>query len=237
MFRPKSAYGRLFKPSGYVVLNVPVMEEDEQPELHCVRWQALMVRPESVIALIRSSDGVFHSEIPTFPPDVHLLEAGWDERRGCFVLVLESEFFEECTAMSNALGRIDGTWPEYILDIAEQPVGEAADSVPLEPLPDIGDPQQPVPWEAYVFAAEDLVRLVMRPRGYKVETDIMLPPDARIVWGFHEHERNVFGLVLSSSFHKKVQPQRINGETTIPIAERSLTFRVVQPGLDEIDLP
>jgi hypothetical protein len=32
-----------------------------------------------------------------------------------------------------------------------------------------------------------------------------------------------------------VQPQRINGETTIPIAERQLTFQVVQPGLDESD--
>jgi len=185
--------------------------------------------------LIRSSDGVFHSEIPTFPPDVHLVEAGWDDRRGCFVLVLESEFFEECTAMSNALGRIDGTWPEYILDIAEQPLGDVADTVPLEPLPDIGDPQQPVPWEAYVFETQDLVRLVMRPRGYKVETNIVLPPDARIVWCFHADERNVFGLVLSSSFHKMVQPQRINGETTIPIAERQLTFQVVQPGLDESD--
>jgi hypothetical protein len=199
------------------------MDEDEQAELHVVRWQALMVRPESVMALIRSSDGVFHSEIPTFPPDVHLVEAGWDDRRGCFVLVLESEFFEECTAMSNAIGRIDGTWPEYILDIAEQPLGDVADTVPLEPLPDIGDPQQPVPWEAYVFETQDLVRLVMRPRGYKVETNIVLPPD----------DRNVFGLVLTSSFHKMVQPQRINGETTIPIAERQLTFQVVQPGLDE----
>ena len=216
-----------------MVLNVPVMDEDEQPDLHSVRWQALMVRPESVVALIRSSDGVFHSEIPTFPPDVSLVEAGWDERRGCFMLVLESEFFEECTAMSNVQGRIDGTWPEYILDIAEQPVDGDVDTVPLEPLPDIGDPQQPVPWEAYVFATEDLVRLVLRPRGSRVETDIVLPPDARIVWGFHEHARNVFGLVLSSSFHKMVQPQRINGETTIPIAERLLTFSVVQPNLDE----
>lgn len=211
------------------------MDEDEQAELHVVRWQALMVRPESVMALIRSSDGVFHSEIPTFPPDVNLVEAGWDDRRGCFVLVLESEFFEECTAMSNALGRIDGTWPEFILDIAEQPVGDVADTVPLEPLPDIGDPQQPVPWEAYVFETQDLVRLVMRPRGYRVETNITLPPDARIVWCFHADDRNVFGLVLSSSFHKMVQPQRINGETTIPIAERQLTFQVVQPGLDESD--
>jgi hypothetical protein len=33
------------------------MDEDEQAELHVVRWQALMVRPESVMALIRSSDG------------------------------------------------------------------------------------------------------------------------------------------------------------------------------------
>lgn len=203
-----------------------LMDEDE-PTLHSVKWQAILIRPEAVLSLIRSANGRFQSKIPTFPPDVRLVESGWDERRGSFVLVIESDFFQECTAMSNAIGRVDGTWPEFILDIAESTGDEDLTHVPLERMPDIGTPSEPVPWEAYAFDTSMLLELITLEPGARIVTNVNLPPDGRLVWGFHDAAREKFGFVLSSMFNRIVHPQLMAGEIRIPIVERALEFTVV----------
>ncbi|MFM7322520.1 MAG: hypothetical protein ACKO5K_13490 [Armatimonadota bacterium] len=176
------------------------------------RWQTLLIHPVDLLKLLRFAADGEPVAVPELPPDTVARDGGFDTERGCFVVVLESAFFEP-TRVEDDGQSVAGDWEELLLSLGD---GEAIAPAPLPPPPDPGPQAQ---WEGWLFSPADLLELLRRlSTGEPVGLD-PIPPDAHVVDAFYNPERNRCTLVLGSALFSRTLARRIGEVTHLKLPE------------------
>lgn len=72
---------------------MPPGEKPEWPPTEA-RWEAYLLKPDSVLALVQAAAAGICLPSPPLPPDLRLRDAFYDTGRGAFILLVESGFFD-----------------------------------------------------------------------------------------------------------------------------------------------
>jgi len=176
------------------------------------RWQTLLIHPVDLLRLLRFATDDAPISTPELPPDTVARDGGFDNERGCFVVVLESAFFAPSLVHDDGVS-VAGAWDEMLLSLGN---GEA---MPPEPLPPPPDPSPHVHWEAWLFSPADLLELLRRlATGRPVPID-PIPPDAHVVDAFYNPERRKCTLVLESALFARTQMRRVGEVAQLRVPE------------------
>ena len=177
------------------------------------RWQTLLIAPADLLRLLRHAAAGTRLKVPLLPPDTRVHDASFDPERLGYLLILESAFFE-AVEVSERDGVLSGAWDEQILRFENDET--------LDPLAAPPAPGEAVPWEAFLFAPEEVLALLrLLSSGTRIDT-AAVPPDARAVDAFFNPERGFFVLVLESALFLPARPRQVGGVTHLALPERLL---------------
>ena len=186
------------------------------PEQSQRRWQMFMVRPEDLLTLLRvmeTDDAKIYAA--HFPPDVRVHGAYYLEERDCFVMVLESQFFDPVEVIWDA-GQWSGEWNELLFTLdqtdSEAEVGEqelwvetlhaesAADrEFSPRTLPQLAEADLPYTrWKMFWIRPDQLLLLFRMVADRRKIVAAPFPPDARLIYASYDADRNAFGLLMVS---------------------------------------
>ncbi len=176
------------------------------------RWQTLLIHPTDLLRLIRYALDGEPVATPELPPDTVAREGGFDTERGCFVVVLESAFFEPSVVEDDG-NSVAGDWDELLLTLGSD------DAVAPAPLPAPPDPGLQVQWEAWLFSPADILELLRRLATGDTVAITPIPPDARPVDAFFNPERQRCTLVLESALFGRTFARRVGEVTHLKLPE------------------
>ncbi len=230
--------------------------EDENDEMGpgSRRWLLFLIRPNDLLRLFQllARDDRPEMYASPFPPDTRIVEAFFDGERGCFGMMLASGFFEAVTVTRNGDdGRLSAAWNQLIFDLNE--VEDAAD-VPADlwaeapsdaaaagaepfapPAPAaLGPDASEKRWCAFfVKPAQVLWLLNVLAARRPYQTQRAFPPDARLVFGTWDAQREAFGLILSSEDFDLIGVETADDGDTLRLAlpERALTISATDEGV------
>jgi len=176
------------------------------------RWQTLLISPSDLLELLRMAGEGVAAKVPEFPPDAAVRDGGFDTERGCFVVVMESAFFEPATVTEHD-GAVVGDWEEVLLQLGDNP------PVPLDKSP---EPQIPVPWEAWQVRPAIVPQLLLLLSAGCPVIGSAPPPDARVVDAYYDPDRATFTLVVESALFSPARPRWVGGVLHLPLPERTV---------------
>jgi hypothetical protein len=178
------------------------------------RWQTLLIAPADLLELLRLAGDPSAAQVPQLPPDAVVRDGGFDAERGCFVVVLESAFFEEATVAEQE-GSMVGNWEEVMLRLG--------DRAP-EPIPSRPEIRVPVPWEAWNIAPSLVPELLGRLAEGGCRLESIPPPDAQVVEAYYDPERRCFAIVLESALFSPAHPRKVGSVLHLALPERTVGF-------------
>jgi len=176
------------------------------------RWQTLLISPGDLLELLRMVGDGISARVPDLPPDAVVRDGGFDAVRGCFVVVLESAFFEEATVTIHD-GTVVGDWEEVLLRLGDRPVE------PLSPCP---EPALPVPWESWHVAPALVPALLKRLAEGDPCPEAAPPPDARVVDAYYDPDREAFAMVVESALFTFARPLRVGQVRHLTLPQRTV---------------
>lgn len=212
------------------------------------RWLFFYLRPGDLLHLfqILARDDKPQMHAAHFPPDTRIVEAFFDGERGAFVLLLESQFFDPVVVEAAPDGRLSGAWNQLFFDLNE--VDDASEvptdlwaeaspnDLPAEEAPPVASAlssEGEKRWCAFfIKPAQILWLLGVLAQGRPYQAQHTFPPDARLVFGTWDAERESFGLILSSEDFDRIGVETGEGGDTLRLAlpERALSITVTDDG-------
>jgi hypothetical protein len=214
------------------------------------RWLLFLIRPGDLLHLFHllARDDAPELHAGHFPPDTRVVDAFFDAERNCFALMIESAFFEPVTVTRDDEGSLSAAWNQLIFQLNEVEEGTDvpadlwAETVPNDPLLLRGEETSRLPgetrldlagekrWCAFFIKPTQILWLLgVLASGRRYQTQRAFPPDASLVFGTWDAERQAFGLIVSSEdFDAITVEPAAGGENGAPLRlalpERALTI-------------
>ena len=214
------------------------------------RWLLFLIRPGDLLRLFHllARDDRPEMYASHFPPDTRIVEAFFDAERGCFALMIASAFFEPVTVTRADDGRLSASWNQLFFDLNEvedaadvpadlwaEASGGSPDEEPFAPPDEIilGGDASEKRWCAFFVKPAQilwLLNVLASRRPYHAQR--AFPPDARLVFGTWDAQREAFGLVLSSEDFDPIGVETTEGGDTLSLTvpERALTITATDDG-------
>ena len=190
------------------------MNEQPNQPTETRRWMMFDVTPQEMLGLFRmlAIDGV-DAVAPQMPPDLEIVDGFYDDERGVFTSVLQSDFFDPVPIEFGPDNSISGAWPRLLFKLDETESADlnpdtnwtpvASDDLPLHaivpatpPVDDLEAVRQ-ARWQMLWVAPDEFLRALQRIATKQNVRFAQLPDDVQIVSATHEPERG-FGLLLQS---------------------------------------